>query len=70
MFTVMSWPPSPAPMLLGVFAPFVAVTLVTPLVMVMVPQTPLVLPPPMPAAFSPPVASTVPPLMVMLPQEP
>jgi len=48
----------------------VAVTLVTPLVMVMVPQVSFSLPPPMPAAPSIPVAVTVPPLMVMAPQEP
>ena len=62
-------------MLLGAAPlPFVAVTLVTPVVIVMVPQLvdsvlEFPLPPPIPAASSPPVAVTVPPLMRILPQE-
>ena len=67
MVTVIAVPLSPLPMLLGAPLPFVAVTLVTVLLMVMLPQTPLLRPPPMPAERSLPVAVTVPPLMVILP---
>ena len=65
--TVPQVPFLPAPMLLGADAPFVAVTLVTPEVIVMAPQEPP-LPLPIPAAHKEPVAVTVPPEMVIEPQ--
>ena len=61
----------PWPMLLVASLPFVAVTLVTVLAMVMVPHVLgsllVPLPLPMPAAYPLPRAFTVPPVMTMLP---
>ena len=57
----------PAPMESDSSPPFVAVTIVTVSVIVILPQIASV-PPPIPGAFLPPMAVTVPPLIVILPQ--
>ena len=67
MFTEPQELSAPAPMLLGASLPFVAVTLVTPALMVMVPQFDSLYPLPIAAAHLPPVAVTSPAEISMSP---